>query len=176
MGSFHKTLFLSGEFWRAGTAALLHANEAHLFNNLVSLLIMGHLLERDLGFWRMLALMLVAQAGTIAVSLLTPDHFSMGASGITYGLTGAFISRALLQEGLQALRGLQPWRAFFKSLQGALGYVLILTLLNWQMMDVVDVWGHLGGFVAGAALVAWWHVFEAAPHSVKPIQNPKNAD
>src|SRR5687768_14687368 len=58
-GVFHPALFKAGEWWRLVTANLIHADLAHLFNNLFGIFIFGQMLEPALGWRNMLGLFIL---------------------------------------------------------------------------------------------------------------------
>ncbi|MCB9546366.1 MAG: rhomboid family intramembrane serine protease [Myxococcales bacterium] len=134
----------SGEWWRLGTAGLLHVRPGHLLLNAVALLAAAgagrHLLAgaRLVGVWGLGA---VIASGA---SLLLTRSWSAGASGGVAAVLGALVVLASRRwPGLDAagrrgaLLATVPWLA---------GLALA------ELAGPTDRAAHLGGLVAGAAL------------------------
>ena len=128
-----------GDWWRPLTAAFLHYGLVHLGLNMLSLLVFGSELERELGRVRYLTVYLVAVlGGAAAIQLFGADFTAVaGASTAIYGLLGAF--GVVLVQRKQELRGL-----------------LTLLAINVviSFLPGVSLIGHLGGLVGGAAAAA----------------------
>lgn len=127
----------SGQFqpWRLVTDAFVHTSFWHIGLNMLSLWLIGRILEPLIGRWRMLTLYLVSALGaSVAVALLAPASFVMGASGAVFGLFGALlvIGRHLGAEitGILVVLGVNLVIGFIPSLG-----------ISWQ--------AHVGGLVAG---------------------------
>jgi membrane associated rhomboid family serine protease len=138
-------------FWiTLATSMFLHGGWAHLFGNLLYLLIFGNLLERRLGGARFLGFYLIC--GVLAALVQVSAHpFSdlptVGASGAISGALGGYV--ILYRHGRPA---------------AGLGQVAALCLLMfWVLIQLLSVpaadadggiarMAHAGGFVAGALL------------------------
>jgi membrane associated rhomboid family serine protease len=129
----------AGDWWRPFTAAFLHYGIVHLALNMLSLLVFGSELERQLGRARYLTVYLVSVIGGAAAIQLFGNPFGQvaGASTAIYGLMGAFV--VVLVQQRQDLRGLLT----------LLGINLVISFLPG-----VSLIGHLGGLVGGAATTA----------------------
>ena len=131
----------AGEWWRLVTAGFLHANLFHLFMNMLVLWQLGSLLERPLGPVRYAALYAVSLlGGSFGALLLSPNAFTVGASGAVYGLLGATVV-LLRRRGVDVM-------------QTGLGGLLIVNLLFTFLIPGISIGGHLGGLAAGA-LTGW---------------------
>jgi membrane associated rhomboid family serine protease len=137
---------LGPEPWRLLASVCLHAGEAHFIINGFVLLILGGELERILG-WARLSILLVASGlvGSLASALLSDAALSVGASGAIWGVLGAAGAIAWRPRGL-----LPP--AIVRRMRQAAGINLVINLAA-SFLPQVDLWAHLGGGVAGAALV-----------------------
>ena len=135
----------SSEYWRLITANLLHANLMHIAANTVSILIWGHLLEKYLGSRGMIILIILSGLFTTVFSgLFSPvDSFSIGASGIAYGLMTAFMVYAFVITLLGNPKEFGGQLVSFSVL------VIIQIFYNLQGAGTLDIWGHLGGSVSG---------------------------
>lgn len=147
---------LSGVFqpWRLFTVALVHDGFWHIGLNMLALWFMGRSLEPLLGSVRFVALYLLsALGGSVAVALIAPNSFVVGASGAIFGLFGALLvigrhigANIRVIAILIAVNFALP---FVLALVGAIGtgtfaHALGAIQVSWQ--------SHLGGLVAGAAV------------------------
>ncbi len=145
----------SGAWWQIVTSVFTHLQLTHLLLNMVSLFIIGPIIERVLGRTRFLALYGVAGlAGSASVMWLTgPDSSTVGASGALFGLMGALLLLAYKAKGN------------YKQVLFVLGANIAFTLfyigtISWQ--------GHLGGLVGG--LIAGWIIAWAPRENRQRIQ------
>ncbi|HEY0214447.1 MAG TPA: rhomboid family intramembrane serine protease [Paenirhodobacter sp.] len=139
------------------TYGFLHAGILHLVFNMMTLVSLGRPLVDELGSWRFLLLYLVAQiGGGVGYALLTVQTAPMvGASGALFGLAGALIWMRW-RIGLSEL-------TLIAALRDIAWPVLLLIGMNVVMYIVMDgrlAWEtHLGGFLAGAGIMAvLWRV------------------
>ena len=128
----------SGTFqpWRLFTSALLHSSLWHIGLNMLSLWMIGRILEPLLGRWRFLALYLLgALGGSVGVALLDLGGWVVGASGAIFGLFGALV---IIARHLGAnLAGI----LVVLGINLAIGFIPGMGI-SWQ--------AHVGGLVAGA--------------------------
>lgn len=127
----------AAEPWRMLTVAFVHstASPFHLLFNMYALWLFGRILEQLLGRWRFLALYLISGlGGSVAVLLLAPTSFVVGASGAVFGLFSAFfvIQRRLGASSMQLIVVI--------GINLVIGFVV--PGISWQ--------GHVGGLIAGA--------------------------
>ncbi len=126
-----------GEPWRLLTAAFLHIGVIHLALNMLSLLVFGSEIERQLGRWRYLGLYLVSALGGATVIELfgEPLRPVAGASTAIYGLLGALGVLMVMRK--QDVRG-----------------ILVLLAINVfiSFLPGVSLLGHLGGLATGAVV------------------------
>lgn len=147
-GALERGRVWSGEWWRLGSAVLLHVGWIHLGLNAAFGLGWCRMVERVLGPARFLLLYAAAGLAASAASLLAQDVISAGASGALFGTIGA----ALVLHR----RALPGWRPFLRS---PATVQVVLQLAGWTAVALVgalplDHAAHGGGLVAGA-LVAW---------------------
>jgi membrane associated rhomboid family serine protease len=153
-----KVLVAHGQLYRLLTVALVHApldqDPLHLPLNMYALWIVGPLVERLYGRWRMLAFYLVFAAGGSLMSfalatnpgqveggLLVSDRFAVGASGAIFGLFGILVSAIAVQKPMLGanLRGL---------LINLVGLIAINLYIGFTVQGI-DNWAHIGGLVTG---------------------------
>lgn len=133
-------LGMQAEPWRAFTTALVHGGILHLMLNMLSLFMVGRVLEPMIGKGRFLTLYLISTfAGSLAVALIAPlGQPVVGASGAIFGTFGALI-------------------IIVRSLGGDVRTMGIIILVNFAYGFFVArvAWeAHLGGLIGGLAVGA----------------------
>lgn len=145
LGAKANELILAGQIWRLVTPVFIHAGIAHIFVNMYSLFALGPPVERFFGTARMLAVYLLSGISGVVFSLAFNPYPSVGASGAIFGLLGALSMFLYLNRGLFGPRGGMQLRQLL--LVGALNLLISLS-------PGIDLWGHVGGLVAGAGCTA----------------------
>jgi membrane associated rhomboid family serine protease len=132
-----KQVALHDQYYRLITSAFLHVSIWHVGFNMIALYFVGPYLERLLGAWRFVALYLLsALGGSVAVYLFASKYSgTVGASGAIFGLFAACLM--FVRE-----LGLDP--------RWLVGTIALNFLLTFSIADI-SKYGHLGGFVFGAA-------------------------
>lgn len=126
-----------GEWWRIVTSGFLHASGAHLFGNLVALVILGGVLSLSSGPLRMLLVYTAGLFGSsFSVLLFAPDTLTVGASGAIFGLAGGALLVGWRQRRIFLLLFAAAWT--------------IYSLSSTLFVPGISQAGHLGGLVAGA--------------------------
>jgi rhomboid protease GluP len=128
------------EIWRLATAQLIHAKQAHMMLNAITLLLLGNLLERCVGRTATLFLWLLAGGAATAISPLLvawPFNVGTGASQANF----AFAGSALVLRLIGPLRGSVAWP------------LITLALLPGLALDLWHVGypklGHIAGLIFG---------------------------
>ena len=142
-----------GEYYRLFTSMFLHFGIEHLFNNMLVLLFLGDMLEKEVGKLRYLIIYLV---GGVAGNVVSAWHsyrvqdyaVSAGAPGAIFAVIGALLFVVAIHRGR------------LKQLSGRrLLLMAALTLFQGFTSMGVDNWAHIGGLVSGlllgAALFNW---------------------
>ena len=125
------------EYWRLVSGGFLHAGFLHIGFNMYLLYVLGRLLEPVLGSVRFGLLYFAALlAGSAGALLVTPDSYTVGASGAVFGLMGAAFV-------MQRARGIDP-------MQSGVGPIILLNLAISFLVPNISIGGHLGGLVGGA--------------------------
>lgn len=129
-----------GGWYQVLTSVFTHQQVLHIASNMLSLWMIGPLLEAFLGRARYLAAyLLCGLAGSALVLALTPhDGSTLGASGAIFGLLGVLIV-VFLQRGLPLQQ---------------LGTVVVLNFFITFTVSGISWEAHVGGFLAGLALGA----------------------
>lgn len=144
MGAMYEPAFLDGqEYYRIVTHFFLHFGMEHLFNNMISLLVLGYALENVIGrCWFAFVYMFSGIfAGIVSVFYnvyMNETVVSCGASGAIYGLMGALLVM-LLVENKGDLKGQGPRFALY----------IVLSLYTGMRDPGIDNAAHIGGFVGG---------------------------
>jgi membrane associated rhomboid family serine protease len=135
-GSVSRATIADGEYWRLLTAGFLHSGFFHLAFNMLSLYILGGLLEPAVGRFRFALIYFVSLlAGSFGALLLEPDSATVGASGAIFGLMGAGVV-VMRSRGLSIM-------------ESGLGLWIGLNLLLTFSVPGISIGGHLGGLFGG---------------------------
>jgi len=121
--------------WQLVTTIFVHGGFLHILFNMFSLFVLGRQLEPMIGRARFAALFLLSGiGGSVAVLLLAPGTFVVGASGAIFGLFAAYfvIARHLGANATQLI--------VIIGINLAIGF--FLPNIAWQ--------AHLGGLIVGA--------------------------
>ncbi|MFF5975040.1 rhomboid family intramembrane serine protease [Streptomyces sp. NPDC012769] len=127
-----------GEWYRLITSAFLHQEIAHFVFNMLGLWLIGGIVEPELGRVRYTVLCLLSGlSGSALVYLVdAPNQASLGASGVVYGLIGAWAVLARRRR---------------YDMRPVLLFVVISLVLTFARPGVS--WeAHIGGLVAGAVI------------------------
>jgi membrane associated rhomboid family serine protease len=141
-GALSRSAVADGEYWRLITSGFLHAGFFHLLFNMLSLWILGSILEPAVGRLRFALIYLVSLfCGSFGALLLEPDGLTVGASGAIFGLMGATAVYAR-NRGLSLM-------------ESGLGIWIVLNLVITFTVPNISIGGHIGGLIGGglAALV-----------------------
>ncbi len=141
-------LVAQGQVWRIFTAMFLHFNLLHIGLNMLSLFLIGGVVEMVYGKWRYLVIYLGSGiVGGILTFYVSPiNTLAAGASGAIFGVFGALGVFYILNR--QAL--------------GRYGAGAITNWLFWLGLNLVfgfsqpgiGIWDHIGGLVAGMIIAA----------------------
>jgi rhomboid protease GluP len=141
--------FGTNQPWRYVTSIFMHAGFQHLLFNMFSVLVFAPPLERLLKSFKYAVFYLLCgilgNALSAVVSSLTDDkwsgHVAVGASGAIYGVYGAFLFISLFRKA---------WldEASRKTVYMILGFGVVYSIV----IPSVDLWGHVGGGLAGFLL------------------------
>lgn len=146
-GSFSVTYLLyHKEYYRMFTAAFLHADPEHLFNNMLLLYFCGEITEKALGKGRFLILYfgsaICGDLLSAAYEISTGNFYtSIGASGAVFGLTGALMFLVIAGRG----------EAAHLSMKRTL-IAVFLSLYAGFTSPYVNNAAHIGGLLSGFLL------------------------
>lgn len=124
--------------YRLFTCVFLHSGILHLVCNMIAIIYFGTRYERSAGRLNTLIILLAtALSGSLASFAFTSAN-SIGASGVAFGLMGAFLSLNYIND--------RETRA--KNVKFIVIY-LIINLVNGFISGGIDNFAHIGGFVGG---------------------------
>lgn len=128
-------LVADGEYWRLLTSGFLHLSVTHIAVNMISLFILGRLIEPILGPGRFLLIYLASLFGGSAavVAVTSASQGTAGASGAIYGLMGAMLVIVLK----------------LKAPPGQVVAIIAINLVFSFSVPGISLVGHLGGLVFG---------------------------
>jgi len=136
-----------GQWYRLLTSAFLHLPPdmglfgiAHIVLNMYWLWVLGRILEEQLGWWRFLAVyLLAALGGSVLGFLVAPSQSAVGASGAIFGLAACYFVVA-------SRMGRQPMDRHRLLTIFVVWMVISAGFTSWE--------GHLGGLLTGGLLGA----------------------
>lgn len=131
------------EYGRLFWAMFLHDDTAHLFNNMIILLFLGSMLEKEIGHIWFAVVYFLSGIGGNLVSLFAKmaegvDSLSIGASGAVFGLDGLLLAMVLCSP---RFRNMVP--------PAKVVLVIGLSLYDGFTRANVDNAAHVGGLVVG---------------------------
>jgi membrane associated rhomboid family serine protease len=136
-GGLSQHFIQEGEYYRLVTAGFLHAGLFHLLTNMLSLWILGSMIEPAIGSWRFALIYFVSLlCGSLGALLLSPDSLTVGASGAIFGLLAA--------------AAVVAWNRGFNLMESGLGLWIGLNLLITFTIPNISIGGHIGGLIGGA--------------------------
>jgi membrane associated rhomboid family serine protease len=153
-GALSRATVADGEVYRVITSGFIHAGVTHLLFNMLSLWVLGSLLEPVVGRLRFgLIYFASLLVGSLGALIAQPVGFTVGASGAIFGLLGAAIV-VLRSRGIDPMEsGLVFW----------LGFNLLFTFT----VSGISIGGHIGGLVGGTlAAIA---IYELGPRLRLPF-------
>lgn len=140
-GMYSVGINATGEYWRLITAGFLHAGPMHLLMNMMSLYIVGQLLEPLLGTWRFLTVYVSAifMGNLASYAFGLSNSISVGASSGIFGLFGivVFLSKIF------------PRNAAMKVNARQYMFIIAINVLFGLGGSSVDHFAHFGGLIGG---------------------------
>ncbi|GAB4544721.1 MAG: rhomboid family intramembrane serine protease [Pleurocapsa sp.] len=153
----------SGEWWRLIAANFLHYGTLHLVTNMLSLYVLGRLVELILGVKSFLIIYLLSGTGAMflfsEVALKTGEPvFLVGASAAIMGLVGTILSISL-QVWLKKRNSINAKRLRLVIL--IIGLQFVFDNLIPQVSFLGHLFGLIVGFLVGSFFVFWKFNFES---------------
>lgn len=142
--AFSKSTIEFREYYRFITAFFLHLNPVHLLINLISLGVLGGMLEQYFGRAKYFNILILSTfSGWIFSLAFSPFILVVGASGGIFGLFGSYIALKILsKEALQPSVDPMPfWWAII---------ILIFQVISDLYIHNSDFYAHIGGVIGGS--------------------------
>lgn len=140
-GAAYGPFIREGEWWRLFTCIFLHSGVEHLIYNMISLGVIGFVIEREVGSLRFLLVYLLAGVASSYISFLFQGEIvGMGASGAIFGMYGLGGALSLNRYLSNDMRGV------FLLICLPL---LAINLLVGSFAADIDMTAHFGGLGAG---------------------------
>jgi membrane associated rhomboid family serine protease len=137
-GGATRDALADGDWWTLLTANVLHASPWHLLLNLIALLVIGVLLEREVGWARFAVLCVAAGLASMRLGVLLQIGAGVvGVSGVVYGIAAWAVVRDLHRT---------------RALEVAAWSILPIGLVYTFLVPGISIGAHVGGFLVGLAL------------------------
>ena len=134
-------IFQFHHYWSLISANYLHASFLHILFNMIALLQLAPLVEREFGKYRMIIIYTLGGVAGYVLSVAAGVKLTLGASAAICSLLGA-----LLYYGKS--RGGDYGQNIFRQIGG---WAVGLAIFGF-IVPGINNWGHGGGMVAGVAL------------------------
>src|SRR5262245_11779804 len=139
-------VFVKGQWWRLMTCCFVHIGAMHLVVNMISLHILGRMVEQMLGSARFLLLYLLSGfVGSCGMIIEHPLGGGAGASGAIWGIMAAELALVV------AYRTVLPTPVYTR-IKGQLVGMIILNVFITFSIQGISKGGHFGGGIAGLLL------------------------
>lgn len=144
-GAAFTPFIMQGQWWRLFTAMFVHFGISHIANNMLSLFILGRIVEQYYGHFRFLIIYLVSGLGGNILTVILELHsgnfgLSAGASGAIFGIMSAFV-----------LFAIKPATRRFFPLKNVLAGVFF-SIMPGFFNSGISISAHIGGFITGIIL------------------------
>lgn len=155
LGGMQKTAVLQyGEYGRLLWAMFLHADAAHLFNNMIILFFLGAMLEKEVGHIWLPAVYFLSGIGGNILSLAVKvaeksEAITIGASGAVFGLDGLLLMLVLLSPKFRDTA--TPARVIL---------MILLSIYDGFYGQNVDNAAHIGGLLVGILMGLMYMFFQ----------------
>lgn len=136
------SVVMRGELSRLVSSTFLHSNMMHITMNMLSLLIVGRVVEKLFSKFAYLSLyFLSAFFGSFSAIYMDLGVQAVGASGAIFGLFGALAGFAFVHRNTMR----KQFIAFMKNF----GLILLLNLGIGLAVPSISIAAHVGGLIAG---------------------------
>jgi rhomboid protease GluP len=130
------------EYYRLFTSMFVHNDLMHIMMNMLSIYMVGRMVERLFRGWAYLSLYFVSGLfGSYAYMYMSPLGSAVGASGAIFGVFGALAGYALVHRKTMQDEFMQFMRDF--------GIILVINFFIGMIFPNIAMSAHVGGLVAG---------------------------
>ena len=138
---------VNGEYYRLIMSALVHSGIMHLIANMISMKLVGDIIEKVFGKTNLLIIIISgAVFGSVASFAFSFDTISVGASGIVFALMGAHVALYLTNKTLYK-------RYIGLDLLIFLGINIVIGLFDPTIDEFAHMGGLLGGFIVSIFMI-----------------------
>lgn len=131
-----------GEWYRLLTSLFLHSGATHIVMNMLSLYIVGTMVERLFSASSYLGIYFIsALFGSFVSIYVHPTGWAVGASGAIFGIFGALAGFAWLHRKTMQKQFMEFMRSF--------GLILVINFVIGIVFPSIDMSAHIGGLIAG---------------------------
>lgn len=131
------------ELHRLLTSIFLHSGGMHIVMNMLSLYIVGTMVERLFSASSYLGIYFIsALFGSFVSMYVHPTGWAVGASGAIFGIFGALAGFAWVHRKTMQKQFMEFMRSF--------GLILVINFVIGIVFPSIDMSAHIGGLVAGA--------------------------
>ncbi len=135
-------IVLYNEWWRLITAMFLHLDIFHLAMNMVSLYIIGTIVEQTYNRIIYLLIYIITGITGSLLSLYLSSYFLLaGASGAIFGLFGLLFGYYLVNRNIPSISNQSAISNFW--------IIIIINILIGFTMPIVAISSHIGGMISG---------------------------
>lgn len=154
IGGFGVLYLYQGEYYRLITSMFLHADITHLVNNMILLMGLGAMIEKETGHIRFLIFYFVSglcgSALSAALEVVTDSFtYSIGASGAVFGMVGVLLAMVLLSK-----------RNMANVTVGRVIIMIAYSLYSGFRTENINNEAHIGGLIGGFILAAIWCLWQ----------------
>lgn len=130
------------EVYRLFTSIFLHSGAMHIVMNMLSLYIVGTMVERLFNISSYLGIYFIsALVGSFVSIYVHPAGWAVGASGAIFGIFGALAGFAWVHRNVMQNQFMEFMRSF--------GLILVINFVIGIVFPSIDMSAHIGGLVAG---------------------------
>jgi rhomboid protease GluP len=135
-GATSRDALADGQWWTLVSANLLHGDPFHLFFNMVGFVLIGVLLEREVGWPRFAGVCLVSGIAAMVLAVLQSGAPVVGLSGVIFAIAGWAVMRDTHRT---RLLGVVAWAG------------LPISFIYTFFTPHVSIGAHVGGLAVGLA-------------------------
>jgi len=136
------TVVVKGELYRLVTSTFLHSDGLHIVMNMLSLYIVGTMVEKLFSKIAYLSIYFItAFFGSYMSIYMHMNGQAIGASGAIFGLFGALAGFVFFHRNTM--------KAQFMAFMKDFGVILVINLVIGFVFPSIDVAAHIGGLIAG---------------------------
>jgi len=133
---------LEGELYRLVTSMFVHNDMLHIVMNMLSIYMVGRMVERFFSPWAYLSLYFISGLfGSFAYMSMSIFGGAVGASGAIFGIFGALAGYAFVYRQTMQHQFMQFMRDF--------GIILVINFFIGIIFPSIAMSAHIGGLIAG---------------------------